>query len=744
MIRIENVSKYYFSKKNVVLALNNISLELKKGEFVAITGKSGSGKSTLLNVISGLDSYEKGKMFVDGKDVTYYNQSDFEEYRKEKIAFIFQRYNIVESYTVFENVEMALIVKGFNKTTRKEKVLDILKKVGLEEQQNQKAGLLSGGQMQRTAIARALAKDCDTLICDEPTGNLDVENSKLVYQLLSEISKEKLVIVVSHSYEEIKPYITRKIRLYDGEVVEDTSFVTNTEVINKVELKKHHIRRGDIYSVAFKNLISVPKKTLFTVIVLSFMTAMLMFSYGLNIKAKSTFDSGESSSFRNVTSNRIIVTNDDYSMISDTQISEIKNIRFVRGVIDNDIVLDTMLVSTHLNDETGNVEFLEYKINAAIGLDSSDLVKGRMPRASNEIVIGENEIYDVGSIVYASDDNVIKRWQDARLDDYRFTVVGVVDSKLGNQKLEIDMYLSFDGLESLKVSALYKYADVKLIVDESKEYLFYEYIRVDDNLDDDVVLAYDMFFFDICHDVGFVSPPGMKVLCPVDEWLLPDHTFKLASATAFNNQKEAFDVVMTSVESVEHQFGRALYVNTKTYLKLFDDGRYQISVIVADNYDGRKVRDSLVELGYNVLYPNEILDQRTAYNIFYRNIQYDAALYLVIIVSFLVGYAVIQGIMYSKKETYIIYRSLGSTKRTITRIITFEMIVQMLVSIVVVTLSFAMLEGNYSDFPRVLKYFNAGSYMGFVVLIMILLVVMSLLFSRNIYKESVISSFRMR
>lgn len=221
MITLKNVSKYYRSSNGITMGLRKINLEFHKGEFVAITGESGSGKSTLLNVLSGSDTYEEGEMYLYGYPTSHYGKTEWELYRKDYISFIYQNYNLIDSYTALENVESALIMSVTDRKKRREKALQYLEIAGLKEQAEHRGTQLSSGQKQRLSIARALAKETDIIVADEPTGNLDTENAMTVINLLHKLSKEKLVIMVTHNYEQVKDYATRKIRLYGGEVAED-------------------------------------------------------------------------------------------------------------------------------------------------------------------------------------------------------------------------------------------------------------------------------------------------------------------------------------------------------------------------------------------------------------------------------------------------------------------------------------------------------------------------------------------
>ena len=206
----------------ITSGFTRVNLELKIGEFVVITGESGSGKSTLLNVISGLDSYEEGKMYVNGKETSHYTEKDFEDYRRKYVANIFQSFNLVNSYTVYQNVELVLLLNGYKKKEIKAKVLDMIDQVGLTEFKNTKVSKLSGGQKQRVAIARAMIKETPIIVADEPTGNLDSTSAKEVIEILKKVAKDKLVVMVTHNMEQVEEFATRVIKMHDGRILENT------------------------------------------------------------------------------------------------------------------------------------------------------------------------------------------------------------------------------------------------------------------------------------------------------------------------------------------------------------------------------------------------------------------------------------------------------------------------------------------------------------------------------------------
>ena len=178
MLKLKNVSKYYYNKGIIASGFTKINLELNLSEFVAITGESGSGKSTLLNVLSGLDSYEEGEMYINGEETSHYTEKEFEEYRRKYIANIFQSFNLINSYTVYQNIELVLLLNGYKKKDIKAQILEMIDKVGLTEFKNTKVAKLSGGQKQRVAIARAMVKDTPIIVADEPTRKLRLRISK--------------------------------------------------------------------------------------------------------------------------------------------------------------------------------------------------------------------------------------------------------------------------------------------------------------------------------------------------------------------------------------------------------------------------------------------------------------------------------------------------------------------------------------------------------------------------------------
>lgn len=245
-IKLQNISKYYYSETAVTQALQGINLEFRMGEFVAITGESGSGKSTLLRIISGMDTFDDGELYVDGQPTFQYDEDDWEEYRRTKIGFVFQDYSLIGHYTAKENIVSALLIMGVPEKEAGDKAIHYLERVGLSAQRDQRASKLSSGQKQRLSIARALAKDTDIIVADEPTGNLDSETGAQIVKLLRDLSQDHLVIMVTHNYEQVEKYVTRKVRLHDGSLILDVFENMDTDQKSEVSGNTDTDRKSEV------------------------------------------------------------------------------------------------------------------------------------------------------------------------------------------------------------------------------------------------------------------------------------------------------------------------------------------------------------------------------------------------------------------------------------------------------------------------------------------------------------------
>ena len=268
MLELKQIIKDYDSGNEVVHALRGITLSFRENEFVSILGQSGCGKTTLLNIVGGLDHYTSGDLVINGKSTKDFTDRDWDEYRNHSIGFVFQSYNLIPHQNVLSNVELALTLSGVSKEERRQRARAVLEKVGLGDQLYKKPGQMSGGQMQRVAIARALVNDPDILLADEPTGALDSATSVQIMELLKEIAKDKLVIMVTHNPQLADAYSTRIIRLLDGAIVDDSDPFDAAAL----EEKKEGVRKGRP-SMSFVTALSLSLNNLMTKKARTFLTA---------------------------------------------------------------------------------------------------------------------------------------------------------------------------------------------------------------------------------------------------------------------------------------------------------------------------------------------------------------------------------------------------------------------------------------------------------------------------------------
>ena len=271
MLSLKGITKEYITGSTKVNALKGVSLDFRKAEFVSVLGQSGCGKTTLLNIIGGLDKYTEGDLFINGVSTKHFKDRDWDNYRNHSVGFVFQSYNLIPHQTVLQNVELALSLSGVSKRERKKRAKEALEKVGLSDQLKKKPSEMSGGQMQRVAIARAIVNNPDIILADEPTGALDTETSVQVMEILKEISKDRLVIMVTHNPELAEKYSTRIIRMLDGVVTSDSSPLTPEEQITsnpEADKKKKHkmpsMSLSTSFSLSLKNLFTKKSRTILT------------------------------------------------------------------------------------------------------------------------------------------------------------------------------------------------------------------------------------------------------------------------------------------------------------------------------------------------------------------------------------------------------------------------------------------------------------------------------------------------
>lgn len=469
-IKLQNISKYYYSETAVTQALQGINLEFRMGEFVAITGESGSGKSTLLRIISGMDTFDDGELYVDGQPTFQYDEDDWEEYRRTKIGFVFQDYSLIGHYTAKENIVSALLIMGVPEKEAGDKAIHYLERVGLSAQRDQRASKLSSGQKQRLSIARALAKNTDIIVADEPTGNLDSETGAQIVKLLRDLSQDHLVIMVTHNYEQVEKYVTRKVRLHDGSLILDVSenmdtdqeseVSENTDTDQKSEMSENvdnnektsdgkksesneeRLRDRTIGRIFVRmNAVRQPEKiALFMGFFLAAAIVSFLFIGQLLMNADDIYTKKYSAtSFARKDDKRISIRRKDQKFMTKKDIDQLTKMKHVVSVDQYDIVNDVNYYFEEGKDyrqeygynrmstsnegglyDSQNVEYVkkDQYMRSSSCLKKSDLVKGSLPKKIDEVVLYDRGKYKVGDtitffytsdVLWSSTENYIQR-----------------------------------------------------------------------------------------------------------------------------------------------------------------------------------------------------------------------------------------------------------------------------------------------------------------------------------------------
>ena len=426
MLKLENITKIYEGKNFKQIALNDVTLAFRNNEFVSILGPSGSGKTTLLNIIGGLDKYTYGNLIIDGVSTRKYKERDWNNYRSKKVGFIFQSYNLINHQTVLSNVLLSLNIAGKPKKESIKLAKKVLKDVGLENYIKKKPKELSGGQMQRVAIARALVTNPDIILCDEPTGALDSQTSIQIMELLKKISKEKLVIMVTHNVTLANKYSDRVIALNDGVITYDTSpYEVENYSLKKIKNKRKTMNKFTSLSLSFNNLLTKKSRTLLTsfagsigiigiALVLSLSKGTQKYinkiekntfsKYPISImesyidyqnmfdKEKESCKNGSICSINDLTNN---VVNDNkinsISKFSNILKQNYENINNYTLDINYNYNIDLNIYKDNKMIENSSLYFKEFFNNNSPLLKEYTLIYGKLPEKYNEIVIVTDE-----------------------------------------------------------------------------------------------------------------------------------------------------------------------------------------------------------------------------------------------------------------------------------------------------------------------------------------------------------------
>ena len=631
ILTLNQLCKYYTGGASVVMGLNHVNLSFYPGEFVAITGESGSGKSTLAHVISGILPYESGELLFRGHPTSHFDSGDWERYRRDNISFISQNYGILPGSTVLGNVESALRLSGMDKAQARERAEALLKQVELWELRGRRAGKLSSGQKQRLSIARALAKPASILVADEPTGNLDPENSAKVIRLLAQAAQERLVILITHDYQEAEDYVTRRIQLQDGRITMDASLREPYAAKEQTSKFEKHRRNLSGYVSALQ----LRSRPVWSSLVLLFftLTAFAVFAFlgtfivNLDDTATRIYDN---SAFMNGDKTRIVVQRGDQEPFTQEDMDALLAVKYVESLERSGYVADVNYayrqdVDYEIHYAVDNLDEVNTSIRSSIELlddmpflrtvpllaDGREfLTAGRMPENMHEVVLaGSADRIGETMTVYIRD---VKTWNQISRINLKVEIVGVTDygeglyfdeelgrvftnymmagGKFNETWMVVPSYLPFfltsDGLAQFDTG----YAEEMGMLEEMR--LLEE---------GECLLSGDMYSW-----YKQQNSRSGKDKEPITIWLRNSNLALRITAENYDevNNNPAYFTKVEAVGMGVYGFNRMVLVSQDTFDQIAWAGNSdQVSLYITDYAYTQRVLDALAEMGYTAVSP---------------------------------------------------------------------------------------------------------------------------------------------
>ena len=734
MLKLENVSKYYYNNGIIAVGFSKVNLELKLGEFVVITGESGSGKSTLLNVISGLDSYEDGEMFINGKETSHYTEKDFEDYRRKYIANIFQSFNLVNSYTVYQNIELVMLLNGYKKYKVKKQILKIIDEVGLTKFKNTKVSKLSGGQKQRVAIARAMVKDTPIIVADEPTGNLDTESAKDVLEILKRVAKDKLVVMVTHNIEQVEQYATRVIKMHDGRIIENNE-IKKIEEEPKIEASKYkNLTLFNKFRLGIRNTFNIKSKFVLLLVVFAFMSTALVAEYG-SFKAaeEDSLEEGVSSwVLQDTSKERILVRKQDKTAFIDSDLDNIKTLSNINTVVENDMFIDSYI--SLQKQENDSMVYYSYSGSCKdISNFSGNLEYGRMPENDSEVIISMNKNdYDLNQGI----DNVLNQQYTiydptGRTDIKTVTVVGIV---FNEKKYDYNstIYVDKGILDLLRVYLNQYYSKLKILAND--KYKNYEIVPTD-KVESGCAYVNDAEKYNYKNDRirgTKINITASNIYYEKELELTITNTF-----TEYNFKR------LTGLKDYYRNYN-SLFINTEDYYSMFDEPSYQISVYVKDKNTIDQTMQELNNMGLTTKKASDFEVNYNAESYKFIKIIRTVVTIVVLIVLFFISYFIIRVILKSRNVYFTTLRMLGANVRTIRAVLDIELFN-------IYTIAYALLMGfcymlneNIIEIQiatKILKYLSVKEFTIIYLCLAVMAILLSRKVSRKIFKKTAISTY---
>lgn len=728
MLKLENVSKIYYTNGIVATGISKVNLELNIGEFVVITGESGSGKSTLLNVISGIDSYEEGEMYINGKETSHYTEKDFEEYRKKYIANIFQSFNLINSYTVYQNVELVLLLNGYKRRQIKKKVLDIIDKVGLTKFKNTKVSKLSGGQKQRVAIARAIVKDTPIIVADEPTGNLDTKSAYEIIELLKNVAKDKLVVIVTHNIEQVEKYATRIIKMHDGRMIQNTEIKNINEDSKITQASGKNITIPNQYRLGIRNTFNIFSKFILLFIVFTFMSVAFLSEYSaFKLVEHSTEESsGYSANLRNISKERILINKQNREPFTEDDYNKIKQLSNIDYIVEDDISLDTEFI---LRNDTLNTYGYIKDINNFKG----NIDIGRMPENDDEIILKANkDDYTITQMLDETLNSEFSLQKSYREGDTIRTVkiVGIQYNE-NNTIYDRTFYVSNEVKKVVRSYVHNQYSDMKTLLND--KYVQYN-IETSENVEPGTAIVND----DLKYQFKNNKIINQNINISVSNIYYEDNIdLTITKTFTKSNLKK-----LTGYTDYSY-YQNAIIINPDDYNSLYDKPSYQSSVYVKDASIIEQTMSELENLG---LKPKKATDFKVEYENESQIVKIFKVVVtiFVIIVVFFISYLIISIILKSRNIYYTTLRMLGATSKSTRKILNIELFINSTLSyLMVLTFGYLVKQDiiKIEFIANLIKYITLNEC---ILMYLILFVVTQLIarkFAKKIFKSSAMNRY---
>lgn len=728
MLKLENVSKIYYTNGIVATGISKVNLELNIGEFVVITGESGSGKSTLLNVISGIDSYEEGEMYINGKETSHYTEKDFEEYRKKYIANIFQSFNLINSYTVYQNVELVLLLNGYKRKQIKKKVLDIIDKVGLTKFKNTKVSKLSGGQKQRVAIARAIVKDTPIIVADEPTGNLDTKSAYEIIELLKNVAKDKLVVIVTHNIEQVEKYATRIIKMHDGRMIQNTEIKNINEDSKITQASGKNITIPNQYRLGIRNTFNIFSKFILLFIVFTFMSVAFLSEYSaFKLVEHSTEESsGYSANLRDISKERILINKQNREPFIEDDYNKIKQLSNIDYIVEDDISLDTEFI---LRNDTLNTYGYIKDINNFKG----NIDIGRMPENDDEIILKANkDDYTITQMLDETLNSEFSLQKSYREGDTIRTVkiVGIQYNE-NNTIYDRTFYVSNEVKKVVRSYVHNQYSDMKTLLND--KYVQYN-IEISENVEPGTAIVND----DLKYQFKNNKIINQNINISVSNIYYEDNIdLTIAKTFTKSNLKK-----LTGYTDYSY-YQNAIIINPDDYNSLYDKPSYQSSVYVKDASIIDQTMSELENLG---LKPKKATDFKVEYESESQIVKIFKVVItiFVIIVVFFISYLIISIILKSRNIYYTTLRMLGATSKSTRKILNIELFINSTLSyLMVLTFGYLVKQDiiKIEFIANLIKYITLNEC---ILMYLILFVVTQLIarkFAKKIFKNSAMNRY---